>query len=101
MIGNYTSITVNDEENCCAICYEPVSKNEILEPCKHNIHTECFLKTHSNLCPICRQDVTYPCITLFAYYKNHTLQPPNGHVIAGCITFLMCYSILIYSYLSK
>jgi len=55
-----TAITIPLLDNECAICYETMCTRDVLYPCKHHIHTTCFLKTKSRLCPLCRQVVKNP-----------------------------------------
>ena len=44
----------------CVICYEDVCEHDVLEPCRHRMHRQCFLRTTNNLCPVCRQMVKVP-----------------------------------------
>lgn len=53
-------ITTPLMDNECVICYETMCTRDVLYPCRHHIHTECFLKTRTNLCPLCRQVVEIP-----------------------------------------
>jgi hypothetical protein len=53
-------ITIPLIDNECVICYETMCTRDVLYPCRHHIHTECFLKTRTNLCPLCRQVVENP-----------------------------------------
>lgn len=54
------SQSMHDGDIECAICYEIVCESDVLEPCGHRIHIDCFWKSKSNLCPICRQVVKIP-----------------------------------------
>jgi hypothetical protein len=51
------TIPINDE---CVICYNSITNNDYIEPCKHPVHHQCFLMTKKNICPVCRQIVTCP-----------------------------------------
>jgi Prokaryotic RING finger family 4 len=92
--------TVYNDECECAICYENVChKEDVLEPCGHYIHKNCFLKTKSNLCPICRQIVIKPIpnITLTEQFLIMRDENPITINQVACITSCIClfYTILI------
>jgi Ring finger domain len=61
------------QDNECAICYESLCDRDILQPCRHRIHKHCFLQTHSNRCPICRQIVKKPRHEYYYYSTDHYL----------------------------
>lgn len=67
-------ITIPLIDNECVICYETMCTRDVLYPCKHHIHTECFLKTRTNLCPLCRQVVEKPKPN---YQPNFNYIPTN------------------------
>ena len=81
---------LNDEE--CAICYETMCHHDVLKPCGHHIHTACFLMTHSNRCPICRQIVRKPKPNVeYLLYKHLDIPPAQlaGVFSLVCITYLL------------
>lgn len=90
----------DDEEEECAICYENVYHSEdVLEPCHHYIHKNCFLKTKSNLCPICRQVVVKPIPNVSLSDQFAIMREENPITInqVACITCCIClfYTMLI------
>lgn len=93
-------VSVLLEYDECAICYENIYNSEdILEPCRHLIHKTCFLKTKSNLCPICRQNVVKPVpnITFSEQFRRmRDEEPITINEVAG-ITFCICifYTLLV------
>ena len=62
-INTYFQNTTIEPSTKCPICRESYSENShnIILPCKHNFHVDCvdrWLLKESNLCPICKQEVT-------------------------------------------
>jgi hypothetical protein len=70
---------MNEEENIplydeCVICYYSIIDKHHIEPCKHPVHINCFLKTKKDTCPMCRQLVTYPKIAREDYKLVRQIQ---------------------------
>lgn len=89
-----------NNDNECAICYENIDNLEdVLEPCRHHIHKDCFFKTKSNLCPICRQIVIKPIPNVSFSEQFAMLRDENPITINQivCITWCIClfYTVLI------
>ena len=45
-------------ENGCPVCFEPLTNEDIVEPCKHWTHKKCIEKTNKAKCVICRGSLT-------------------------------------------
>lgn len=86
-------------EEECAICYETMCEGDLLEPCGHHIHKTCFLKTRSNLCPICRQIVNKPKPNVkYLLYQREEIPPVQLAGICACICFTYLMLIIIGEY---
>lgn len=80
---------LTDDE--CAICYDAISRHDVLEPCGHKIHSTCFLMSHSELCPICRQVVENP---LYIPNELPYVNPPPFY-----ITWVVIFIVIFYLFL--
>jgi len=79
----------------CPICYYAITKEEILEPCEHQIHSSCFLMSKSNLCPICRQVVEKPLYIPFEYYY---VPPVSKNITLALVMVVTIYLFLFILY---
>jgi Ring finger domain len=84
---------ISDDE--CIVCYETLCDQDILEPCRHHVHRHCFLKTESNLCPVCRQVVKKPKPKTY----SHKMPPCNQIVPFMCVqvVLIVAASSLVYT----
>ena len=84
---------LSDEE--CAICYDAITKHDVLEPCGHKIHASCFLLSQSELCPICRQIVENPLYIPREMFYN---QPPPLYITWATVLIVIFYLVLFVIY---
>jgi hypothetical protein len=92
MIMDVESQSLLDQE--CPICYDAITKRDILEPCGHQIHASCFLMSKSELCPICRQVVEIPLSDEIEYH----IPPVQPYITFGTIIVVVSYLFLFMMY---
>jgi hypothetical protein len=90
---NEESQLTHDGDIECAICYEIVCETDVLEPCGHRIHVDCFWKSKSYLCPICRQVVKKPKPNTEERVK-HRMKMPAIYIASVCIGLCMLYLVV-------
>lgn len=91
---NEEIIPINDE---CVICYDSITNNEYIEPCKHPVHHQCFLMAKTNLCPICRQLVTSPLFKYKCDEHDKFLRLHNNSLIFFTISVYVFLLFLFFS----
>lgn len=77
----------------CPICYDAITNNETLEPCGHKIHSACFLMSHSELCPVCRQIVESP---LYIPREIEYYTPPLSKNITLALVLIVTIYLFIF-----
>jgi hypothetical protein len=88
------TIPINNE---CVICYDSITNNEYIEPCKHPVHHQCFLMTKTNICPICRQNVTCPLFKCNIYEHDKFLQLYYNSLIFFTVSIYVFLLFLFFS----
>jgi len=73
-----------DPNDKCPICHEEYGTTQAIyqTPCKHDFHNNCLNEycEHYNgniVCPVCRSDIEYSCMDVWAF-KNKALGDPDG-----------------------
>lgn len=51
--------------NPCAICLEEINNDIHITACKHVFHETCIEQIETPICPLCRQDLIQPNLTIF------------------------------------